>query len=483
MARRKHPNLLLTRNIRYSASALLACALATPFSETALADESHNPDNLTGQAVSAPSNPPAEPSDRDLESQPVTDKANNGGTILRPGDGRWVLPETVTRAETRASLNLSWTRPSLGEKQQELQLGVVLTAESSEDGEEQGDNQPGPVKVWASVNGGAWQLLGESSIDDEHRITLIAGDFAKASEVTLRAYAIDSQGKVVLSDAHDVLAAMRDSDLGEAEEAADSPPVTEADEIESEDETEIVTEQQASKDESIAKAELKPGRFARYDGQPNFERRQKPGVAVVGGGSSGGGGGGTGGGFSGGSSGGGGGGGGGASPDNGSGPPASPSEGANDNDGASPPARPGAGGGNGTDQTGRSLRFDHTASGTSGRVIGSVIVLSNVDVVTWSSDQHVRVIYGTPLVSGMAAAPSRESEMTELTPHLGGSLFAGVPQGLHNIPTGFVVLGTSAGSIDLTIWSRADDPDTPNREILEWSATVRSNADPAVLFD
>ena len=127
--------------------------------------------------------------------------------------------------------------------------------------------------------------------------------------------------------------------------------------------------------------------------------------------------------------------------------------------------------------------FDHQAAGVSGRVVGSVIVLCGVDMVTWESDRHARLLYGAPLIDGMAAAPSRSASYTDLAPFLGGTLYNVIPEVFRDIFSGYVVLGTSPGEVQFEIWSKAANAETPARTTMSWNAQVASVIDPAIMQD
>ena len=131
-----------------------------------------------------------------------------------------------------------------------------------------------------------------------------------------------------------------------------------------------------------------------------------------------------------------------------------------------------------------STTYDDISAGTYGRVIGSTIILSGVDVVKWESDQKVTVLYGTALLGdNLVSAPSRDSVHTDLLAYLGGSLATAVPQVFHETLSGYVILSMEPGTVNLTLWSRAKNATSPDREVDDWKVRIDSIGDPAVLFD
>jgi len=83
----------------------------------------------------------------------------------------------------------------------------------------------------------------------------------------------------------------------------------------------------------------------------------------------------------------------------------------------------------------------------------------------------------------MAVAPSRTTQYTDLTPHLGGSIYSAIPAKIRKLLNSYIVLSASPGDINLKLWSEADNPAAPGRTLIDWTASIATVHDPAVLRD
>ncbi len=127
--------------------------------------------------------------------------------------------------------------------------------------------------------------------------------------------------------------------------------------------------------------------------------------------------------------------------------------------------------------------LDYPAAGVYGTVVGSVVVISGVDILAWDDNPTIQVLHGVKIHPGLTAAPSHDAPYNSLVPFLGGTIFTAIPEAHRREANGYVVLRMDPGTATLRIWSRAVNPHQPSRQLIEWTPEVTSVADPAAMFD
>ncbi|MEM9413935.1 MAG: hypothetical protein AAGA29_00470 [Planctomycetota bacterium] len=467
--------------------------------------------DLQALSPSAPADDAApETPDRDSELlQAFLANGTEGMPRLRPAaEGAYAAaPPHAVSGQDGEVLSVQWA--SAPSRDDPSLLVLALEAES---------RLPSFPALFASVNGGEWAALDidAAASPGSARVAMLlcAADFAGVERIEVRLLAATPDGAAYLAepfvshrrtrasqaqdetdyeiveldsvpgvDGNEGEPQLIELDLNDANDVSDSDPDSAADIVflEGDDYAPDANMIELEVDDALppASGQVDSGGAAGGGG-----------LSVLGGSGGGGGGGGPslGGSGSGSSAGGGGGGGGGGE---GGGDGAS-----GGGEGAAPIGRVSSGGGSSSssapdapepvtppDDSSNASVLNASQSGVYGRVIGSVIVLAGVDAVSWEGGSSVRVLYGEPTVGDLAMPETGSAEHLELIPYLGGSVFSAIPEVARENPNGYIVLQANPGEVTLRMWSKAPSGLSPNRDLIEWDATVTQTFDPAILRD
>jgi len=127
--------------------------------------------------------------------------------------------------------------------------------------------------------------------------------------------------------------------------------------------------------------------------------------------------------------------------------------------------------------------FRDDGAGIYGIVIGRTVVLVGVDAIVAGGPVSVNVEYGEVTVDGVVVTPKRTDSAQTLGYFIGATLYTAIPQDIRDRASSYVVLSSGLGTVELTLWSRAASPASPQRVLLTWDAAVTESFVPAVLGD